>query len=102
MKPVDEILWSIYRGGNATTAVIWDDHTGNPRDLTGYAVEIFGEDKALTPDVLSAAIDDPVAGKVLISFVHADSLPKSMRFRLRIVSPEGVPQALPPWRIELT
>ena len=102
MTQLDEILWPLYRGGNANAAIIWYGGDGLPLPLTGYSVEIFGQDKALTPQVLSAQIADEEAGRVIVHFAYADNLPGILRFRLRIVAPDGEPTALPPWRIELT
>lgn len=102
MNRVEEILWPMYRYGNYTAAVIWPDENGEPADITGWQVEIIGEDKVLTPDVLSAAITDPTDGRITVTFTYASHLPASMKFRLRVITPDGTPHPLPPWRIELT
>lgn len=102
MTGVEEIVWPMYRYGTYTAAVIWPGDDGEPADITGWQVEIVGEDKVLTPGVLSAEITEPTAGRATITFTHTDHLPAIMRFRMRFIDPDGTPHPLPPWRIELT
>jgi hypothetical protein len=102
MNCVDEIVWEMYRYGKYTAAVIWPGEGEQPADITGWQVEIIGEDKVLTPEVLSAAITDPTEGRITVTFTYASNLPASMKFRLRVITPDGTPHPLPPWRIQLT